>query len=325
MWPQYFALTLVLDMLARRPVWRTRRAYFNTNISTIEPFMESLAQLVIKIGIWTFFVQDHMESHQGAENPLFDKGWEANFFYFTTFVSALASVMGIVRFFKDGPVRFLPQAGPLGGLFTLKYFLTFLTVFLNVAAKILLLVLMLFYSLGIVGVVLPTSSGGDLVGTVDQPLCEHLSVVCTCSDASFQVRPLLQSPDLTVEWGEPSWRVFVMETGHGSIIFWDPEEATWREGNRGCLVDKLRDDCEYRLTNNCGGGGEGIRLYCSDDLNIISRSRLIAMVLWLLLNIFPQLLLSLHSCPTRDQRESRFPRETGREKVFFPNVLPGNG
>ena len=83
-----------------------------------------------------------------------------------------------------------------------------------------------------------------------------------------------------------------METGHGSIIFWDPEEATWREGNRGCLVDKLRDDCEYRLTNNCGGGGGGIRLYCSDDLNIISRSRLIAMVLWLLLNIFPQLLLA---------------------------------
>ena len=112
-WPQYFALTLVIDMLAKRPEWRTRRAYFNTNISPIEPFMESLAQLVVKIGIWTFFVQDNLAGHQGAENPLFDDGWEANFFYFTTCVSGLASVMGIVRFFKDGPVRFCPKPAHL--------------------------------------------------------------------------------------------------------------------------------------------------------------------------------------------------------------------
>ena len=41
------------------------------NISTFEPFIESIAQLITKLCIWTFFTQAHLEKFQGDENPLF--------------------------------------------------------------------------------------------------------------------------------------------------------------------------------------------------------------------------------------------------------------
>ena len=181
LWPQYFSLTVIVDIVNKKPGWGAKREYYNKNISTIEPFVEAIFQVVIKLCIWTVFTQLHMEVADGAENPLFDKTWGKHyFFYFTITSSCISSLMGCIRFFKESPVRFLPQEGPLSGFFTLKYLLTFTSVFFNTAAKVILLLLMVFYSLGVYGVSTPSvvdSKGIDLVGTVADEKCNNFSMV----------------------------------------------------------------------------------------------------------------------------------------------------
>ena len=136
------------------------------NISTFEPFVESIAQLIIKLCIWTFYLQDHLEKFQGKVNPLFEDSSPPPFFIFTTIISGLASILGITRFFKEGPVKFLPQSGMMNGLLTFKFILTFISILFNLFSKILLLVMMLYVSLGVLGVFATPSLGSDLVGTV---------------------------------------------------------------------------------------------------------------------------------------------------------------
>ena len=148
-----------------------KRSYYMRNISTFEPFIESVSQLIIKLCIWTFFHQDHLEKFQGDVNPLFKETWEQHFFVLTTCVSGLASVLGIIRFFKEGPVRFLPQTGALNGVFNFKFILTFFAILFNALAKILLLIIMLYYSLGVLAVFTNPPIGLDLVGTVSKPGC----------------------------------------------------------------------------------------------------------------------------------------------------------
>ena len=214
-WPQYFAFTIIYDIVMNGDGWKARREYYNKNISTIEPFVEALFQVVIKLCIWTVFTQLHLENHEG-ENPLFSTTSERIYFYFTITSSMVSSLMGCIRFFKESPVRFLPQDGPLKGFFTLKYLLTFASVFFNAAAKVILLLLMVFYSLGVYGVLTPSvvdEKGIDLVGTMAEPKCNNFSMVQACRDGSFQLRRHGIS-DKKVNWTTeeksslPEWRVF---------------------------------------------------------------------------------------------------------------------
>ena len=299
MWPQYFCLSIACEILSGKEGWRQRWTYYLRYISTLEPFLESTAQLVIKLCIWTFFNQAHLERER-EENPLIDETGEL-FFYFSTCVSALASVHGIIRFFKDGPVRFLPQTGPVNGIITLKFLFTFLGVLLSSASKILLLVLMLFYSLGVLPVILhPPSIGIDLVGTTSEPKCSDLSLVQACGDASFQVK--LHSPDPeTVISDDPDWRVFLREEDQGVRMWWNVTDSQWWEGSKKC-VDKHTLSggiCDRGLPNNCGGSST---LYCTDpvmigslefNVSIVTVSRMISASLWLSLNIFPPYLVAV--------------------------------
>ena len=278
--------------------WRDRREYYTRNISTLEPFLESLPQLVIKSCIWTFFKQRNLENIQGNNNPLFSDGVEAYFFYFSICLSALGTILGVVRFFKDSPVRFLPQTGPLDGFFTLKYLLAFFSVLCNAAAKVQLLVLMMFYSLGVFQVLSPPHQNGlDLVGSVSHPRCDNLTLLQLCEDG-FQVRPqvLETNPErMRVNWdgeGDPEWRVFRRAENNGVITFWNTRLSQWMEGQYDtCLKDQTK--CQTGKTNNCGGPKESLTLYCSDDnLSTVTISRLVSLGVWLLLNVIPQFLFA---------------------------------
>ena len=171
--------------------------------------------MVIKLCIWTVFTQLHLENN-GGQNPLFSTTSGRCFFYFTTTSSMVTSLMGCIRFFKESPVRFLPQDGPLAGFFTLKYMLTLTSVFFNTAAKVILLLLMVFYSLGVYGVLTPSLAdrkGIDLVGTISEPKCNNFSMVQACRDGSFQLRRHGIS-DKKVNWTtEESNNKFRVETG----------------------------------------------------------------------------------------------------------------
>merc|ERR1712107_219120 len=56
-WPQYVCLSIAYEVLSGKEGWRTKWEYYSRNISTLEPFLESSVQLVIKLCIWTFFAQ----------------------------------------------------------------------------------------------------------------------------------------------------------------------------------------------------------------------------------------------------------------------------
>ena len=268
------------------------------NISTFEPFVESISQLIIKLSIWTFYTQDHLKEFQGDENPLFEETWRRDFFIFTTCVSGLASVLGIIRFFKEGPVRFLPQAGVLNGVLTFKFIFSFFAILFNALAKILLLVNMLYYSLGVFEVLTDPPVGLDLVGTVSQPLCSNITIVQPCSDDTFQVRRHFPDQNYTqgVPWEtnpEPEWRVFLRKENTGVRIFWNANKSEWWEGFETCLREwTFGLPCEERLTNNCGAS-ESINIYCNESFNIVTRSRLVAFALWFALNLFPHFLLAI--------------------------------
>ena len=258
-WPQYLYLGIAHEFVLGEAGWLKKRDYYMRNISTFEPFIESICQLIIKLCIWTFFLQDHLEKFQGDENPLFKETWEQHFFYFTTCVSAVASVLGIIRFFKDGPVRFLPQRGAFNGVFTYKFIFSFLAILCNAIAKILLLMIMLYYSLGVLAVFSNQPSGLDLVGTVSQPKCSNITIVEACNDDTFQVRTHLPDEKYAtgVQWSnpEPEWRVFLMDENTGVRIFWNANKSEWWEGPEKCLTTwTFGSPCEEELSNNCGAG-----------------------------------------------------------------------
>ena len=268
-----------------------RRTYFKRNVSTLEPFLESLPQLIIKACVWTFFSQMHLESIQ-RENPLFD-GTTANFFYFTFGVSALSSVLGIIRFFKDGPARFLPQTGPVDGFLTFTFILTFFSVFLHLTSKVLLCTLMMFNALGVIQVIFPEQPPGIIiVGTASKPLCNNLTLVNACDDGSFQVRPQIPDPNNhTLKWASEEWRVFIREPGptfNGVHVFWDADQSRWTEGFDACLTDSCK--CSGDISNNCGTLS---RMYCSDNVSIVTWSRLVTFAIWALLNVIPQFVLAV--------------------------------
>ena len=290
-WPQYFSLTIIVDIINKKPGWETRREYYNKNISTIEPFVEAIFQVVIKLCIWTVFTQLHLEATHGEENPLFSTASGRIYFYFTITSSMVTSLMGCIRFFKESPVRFLPP-----GFFTLKYILTLTSVFFNTAAKVILLLLMVFYSLGVYGVLTPSvvdRKGIDLVGTKIEPKCNNFSMVQACRDGSFQLRRHGIS-DKNVNWmtEEKSWRVFDRLEGNAVVMFWDTENERWWDGKEKCL--SARSACTIQsLKNFCGHSAcSGTRLYCTDKINILTYSRLVAVALWFLFNILPQILLA---------------------------------
>ena len=288
-WPQYLSLDIAHEFLVGKPEWLKKKDYYVRNISTFEPFIESVSQLIIKLSIWTFFLQDHLEKFQGNENPLFKEAGDQHFFYFSTSVSAFASVLGIIRFFKDGPVRFLPRRGALNGVLTYKFIFSFLAILCNAIAKVLLLITLLYYSLGMLLVFSEQPSGLDLVGTVSQPKCSNITIVQACSDSTFQVRTHFPDENARVQWANLDWRVFYRDENTGVRMFWNANKSEWWDGFEKCL--KNSDFCEKGLSNNCGTG-ESTKVYCSESINIVTLSRLIAFGIWFGLNIFPQFLIA---------------------------------
>ena len=296
MWPQYLSLSTAHEFLVGKSDWVKKRSYYMRNISTFEPFIESVSQLIIKLCIWTFFHQDHLEKFQGDVNPLFKETWEQHFFVLTTCVSGLASVLGIIRFFKEGPVRFLPQTGALNGVFNFKFILTFFAILFNALAKILLLIIMLYYSLGVLAVFTNPPIGLDLVGTVSKPGCSNITMVQAClSDDTFQVRTHFPDEKYKgVPWPtnpEPEWRVFLRdEKFDESRIFWNAHTSEWWEGIETCLAKWNSEFCQV-LTNKCGSS-ESIKIYCSENISVVTLSRLVAFSFWFSINILPQFLLA---------------------------------
>jgi len=284
-WPQSLAVEAILDLVnGRKEDWETKRGYIHRSVASLEPFLESLPQL-IKTCIYVFFRQKHSEDP--SNNPFS----EINF-YISISISAVASIFGIVRFFKVGPMAFLPQVGPLDGLLTLKSFLTFLMVSLNVVAKILLLALLMFYSLGIYQIFTPYQADGlSMVGTKSQPMCDQLFQIRKCSDASFIIypfHPMNTSRKQKTMWPtvESRWFRGKLRQQSEGFLVWD--NTSWKYGFDRCYYEQR--ECGP-IISLCGSTDE-IRMECGDFIKPNTASRILVFTLWIVLNLTPQFLLS---------------------------------
>ena len=116
--------------------WRTLKRSLDTQIATLEPYIESMPSTFTYATIMTteLWAKKNLAfQHMGDEekNTIF----HTNFFIFTATSSVLVSNFGVVKFFKNGPTRFLSSEGPLSGFGSSKAVLTFLAVLFTNLAK----------------------------------------------------------------------------------------------------------------------------------------------------------------------------------------------
>ena len=133
---QVFAVRIIWMILTGQDGWRTLKRILDTQIATLEPYIESMPStftyaIIMTAELWA--KRNLAFQHMGDEenNTIF----HTNFFIFTATSSVLVSNFGVVKFFKNGPTRFLSSDGPLSGFGSSKAVLTFLAVLFTNMAK----------------------------------------------------------------------------------------------------------------------------------------------------------------------------------------------
>ena len=106
-------------------------------ISTLEPFTESIPSMyiTISVGLYERFVKSNVDEIDEADE--YYRGGPGHVLYTSAIVSSIfAANFGMIKFFKNGPTRFLPTVGPLDGLLTWKATLTLLSMLLLNIVKV---------------------------------------------------------------------------------------------------------------------------------------------------------------------------------------------
>ena len=118
-WPQVLAIRVIIMILTGRDEWRTWKRILDEKVALLEPFTESLPSLYILTTIWQYerYIVKSFE-------------WKKKDGWITASIlsSMVSSSFGIIKFFKNGPTRFLPSKGCLNGYFTLKSIATAVSV-----------------------------------------------------------------------------------------------------------------------------------------------------------------------------------------------------
>ena len=130
-----FAGRIVRALLIGSENWRELKATLDQRIGTLEPFTESIPSMYIitMVGLYEKLVKGNKAWTREVEGS----GSPGHVLYISAIVSSIFTAnFGLMKFFKNGPTRFLD------GLFTWKTFLTFLsTLLLNVVKMCLLYML----------------------------------------------------------------------------------------------------------------------------------------------------------------------------------------
>ena len=121
--------------------WRELKATMDQRIGTLEPFTESIPSMyiIVMVGLYEKFVKGNKAWTREVDGG----GSSGHVLYISAIVSSIfVANFGLIKFFKNGPTRFLPRVGLLDGLLTWKALLTFLSVLLLNCVKIALLYLL---------------------------------------------------------------------------------------------------------------------------------------------------------------------------------------
>ena len=134
LYDQVFAGRLVRQLLIGSESWKEMRATLDQKISTLEPFTESIPSMYIALSV---ILYERFVKSKGDEANEKYRGSPGHVLYISAIVSSIfAANFGMIKFFKNGPTRFLPTVGPLDGLLTWKALLTFLSVLLLNIVKV---------------------------------------------------------------------------------------------------------------------------------------------------------------------------------------------
>ena len=132
-----FAGRLIRQLLIGSESWKEMRVMLDQKISTLEPFTESIPCMYITllVGLYERFVKSNIDEIDEVDENY--RGSPGHVLYISAIVSSIfAANFGMIKFFKNGPTRFLPTVGPLDGLLTWKAILTLLSVLLLNIVKV---------------------------------------------------------------------------------------------------------------------------------------------------------------------------------------------
>ena len=135
-----YAARIIWSLLRGRQEWRIMKRRLDTQIGTMEPYMESFPSLVVFCTIYLteVFMKKNLQ-FEHADGP-YGRGSVPNIMFFIGMVSSLfLSIFSLVKFFKNCPTHLLPSWGPAAGFASLKDWLTFFSVLFTNSTKVLIL------------------------------------------------------------------------------------------------------------------------------------------------------------------------------------------
>ena len=140
-WPQVVAARVIWAIATNKKEWKEMKEELDTQVCTLEPYMESMPSLVVYLTIFAVegLVKNNAE-FDNTDGPEGNDSWSHHLFMTSLISSFFLSSFGIIKFFKNGPIRFLDSCGFLSGFISPKLLLVFFSVFfLNVGKMLLLL------------------------------------------------------------------------------------------------------------------------------------------------------------------------------------------
>ena len=133
LWPQLRAIRVMKKLYQGDTRAYENKKHLNSELGSIEPFLESWPSLIIMTAIWCHAMgasgMDNMQVVFGGTR--FSFAW-----YWTTYViSVAAGSLGITKLLQIGPCPVLTEEGKLGGLLSCTFFTHFLAVAFSMGTK----------------------------------------------------------------------------------------------------------------------------------------------------------------------------------------------
>ena len=159
-WQQFRALKVIRLIYKKDPQASKKRQELMKEISSIEPFFESIPSIMIMTTIWAkaivgygdyeqfgsaiwhysegrFNCSDQYLSQPAISNfcAVFN-GFGGPAWFFTTYaISVFAGTLGVTKFLQNGPCPILSINGTLGGLLRWRFFFAYLSIMLSICTK----------------------------------------------------------------------------------------------------------------------------------------------------------------------------------------------
>ena len=277
-WPQFYAARIIWNMLHGREEWKANKLTLKNQINTLEPYTESLPCVYILMTLWVYEASIKENDRWGTSGH--GRGsYSYKIFFASSVFSLLSSNFGIMKFFKSGPVRFLPALGLLDGYLAPKTLLTFFSVLLLNTLKVVYLNLFMRVRVA-----------GRLLYSAQDQVCQ--SVTLFYQSYSFQRE--LYNLTSTVQGDQHQFEVFSPVRGKygrpvDTFLFHEVNQDLWVKPLNATCADPGAakegfENCTKPLTT-------GAFVLCGDWME---RADIVGnFLIWLLVFILPHLVLSV--------------------------------